>query len=75
MIERLSKDLQAEFPDMKGFSPRNLGHMKKFAETCTDLQFVQQAAAKLPAELQGQLPSIEELEAELEGPGKEALSS
>lgn len=29
-----------------------------------------QLAEALPAELQGQLPSIEELEAELEGPGE-----
>ena len=48
VIEQLSRDLKAEFPDMKGFSPRNLGYMRKFAETWTDEDFVQQVAAKLP---------------------------
>jgi predicted nuclease of restriction endonuclease-like (RecB) superfamily len=32
VIERLAKDLRAEFPDMQGLSPRNLGYMKAFAE-------------------------------------------
>jgi len=32
IIETLSKDLQKEFPTMKGFSPRNLKYMKKFSE-------------------------------------------
>jgi predicted nuclease of restriction endonuclease-like (RecB) superfamily len=31
VIDRLSKDLKDEFPDMSGFSPRNLSSMKKFA--------------------------------------------
>ena len=48
VIEQLSRDLRAEFPDMKGFSPRNLGYMRKFADTWTDRDFVQQVAAKLP---------------------------
>ena len=32
VIERLSKDLRSEFPEMQGLSPRNLGYMKAFAE-------------------------------------------
>lgn len=48
VIGQLSHDLKAEFPEMKGFSPRNLGYMRKFAETWTDEAFVQQVAAKLP---------------------------
>lgn len=48
IIERLAKDLRAEFPDMKGFSPRNLKYMRKFAETWPDEQFVQQLVAQLP---------------------------
>lgn len=32
VIDRLATDLRAEFPDMKGFSPRNLKYMRKFAE-------------------------------------------
>jgi hypothetical protein len=33
---------------MKGFSPRNLKYMRKFAEVWTDEQIVQQAAAQIP---------------------------
>ena len=32
VIERLAKDLKYEFPDMKGFSSRNLKYMRSFAE-------------------------------------------
>jgi len=46
--ERLSQDLRAAFPDMKGFSPRNLKYMRAFAEAWPDAEFVQQAAAQLP---------------------------
>jgi predicted nuclease of restriction endonuclease-like (RecB) superfamily len=48
VIERLVLDLRAAFPEMKGFSPRNLKYMRAFAEAWPDLQFVQQAAAQLP---------------------------
>lgn len=48
VIERLSKDLKREFPDMKGFSARNLGYMKAFAAAWPDEQFLQQVAAKIP---------------------------
>lgn len=48
VIERLATDLRAEFPDMKGFSPRNLKYMRKFAESWVDEEFVQQAAAQIP---------------------------
>ena len=48
VIERLAHDLRAAFPDMKGFSPRNLKYMRAFAEAWPDVQFVQQAAAQLP---------------------------
>ena len=48
VIAQLSRDLASEFPDMKGFSRRNLGYMKAFAQTWTDESFVQQVAAKLP---------------------------
>ena len=34
VIERLAHDLRAAFPDMKGFSPRNLKYMRAFAEAC-----------------------------------------
>lgn len=48
VIERLSKDLRSEFPEMKGFSVRNLLYMKLFADTSPDSEFVQQVAAHLP---------------------------
>nr|WP_315418637.1 PDDEXK nuclease domain-containing protein [uncultured Pseudomonas sp.] len=48
VIERLAQDLRAAFPDMKGFSPRNLKYMRAFAEAWPDSEFVQQAAAQLP---------------------------
>ena len=45
IIERLSQDLRVAFPEMKGFSPRNLKYMRAFAEAYPDKTFVQQAAA------------------------------
>nr|WP_295111873.1 DUF1016 N-terminal domain-containing protein [uncultured Caulobacter sp.] len=47
VIDRLATDLRAEFPEMKGFSPRNLKYMRSFAEAYPDAEFVQQAAAQL----------------------------
>jgi len=44
IIEQLSVDLQKEFPDMKGFSVRNLLYMKQFAAVHDDLLITQQAA-------------------------------
>ena len=41
-------DLRREFPEMKGFSARNLKYMRLFAETWTDGQFVQQVVAQIP---------------------------
>lgn len=38
VIDQLSKDLSSEFPDMKGFSPRNLLYMRQFAEAYTITQ-------------------------------------
>lgn len=48
VIDRLSRDLRHEFPEIKGFSPRNLKYMRAFAEAWPDEPFVQQAAAQLP---------------------------
>lgn len=48
VIERLAVDLKTAFPEMKGFSPRNLKYMRAFAEAWPELEFVQQAAAQLP---------------------------
>jgi predicted nuclease of restriction endonuclease-like (RecB) superfamily len=48
VIERLAQDLRNAFPEMKGFSPRNLKYMRAFAEAWPDTEFVQQAAAQMP---------------------------
>ncbi|MDP3112706.1 MAG: PDDEXK nuclease domain-containing protein [Thermodesulfovibrionales bacterium] len=48
VIDRLAADLRREFPDMQGFSPRNLKYMRTFAEAYPDKQFVQQAVAQIP---------------------------
>lgn len=48
VIERLAQDLRSAFPEMKGFSSRNLKYMRAFAEAWPDEVFVQQAAAQLP---------------------------
>ena len=48
VIERLAHDLRTAFPQMKGFSPRNLKYMRAFAEAWPGAEFVQQAAAQLP---------------------------
>jgi predicted nuclease of restriction endonuclease-like (RecB) superfamily len=48
VIERLSVDLREAFPDMKGFSSRNLKYMSFFARSCPDLLIGQQSAAQLP---------------------------
>jgi predicted nuclease of restriction endonuclease-like (RecB) superfamily len=48
VIDRMSYDLKNEFPDMNGFSPRNLKYMRKFAETWTDFEIVQRTVAQIP---------------------------
>ena len=48
VIDNLARDLKRSFPDMQGFSLRNLKYMKSFAEAWPEEQIVQQAAALLP---------------------------
>jgi predicted nuclease of restriction endonuclease-like (RecB) superfamily len=48
IIDRLSEDLRAAYPDLQGFSPRNLKYMRAFAAAWPDLEIVQRAAAQLP---------------------------
>ena len=48
VIDRLAADLRVEFPQMKGFSTRNLKYMRAFAQAFPDEQFVQQLAAQIP---------------------------
>lgn len=48
VIGKLADDLRAAFPDMKGFSPRNLSYMRQAAEILGEHPVLQQVAAKLP---------------------------
>lgn len=48
VVDRLARDLRNAFPDMKGFSPRNLKYMRAFAEAWPDGEFVQAVLAQLP---------------------------
>lgn len=48
VIDRLAADLRRSFPEMKGFSPRNLKYMRAFASAWPEEAVVQQAAAQIP---------------------------
>jgi predicted nuclease of restriction endonuclease-like (RecB) superfamily len=48
VIDRLAQDLKAAFPDIRGFSPRNIRYMRTFALAYPDEQIVQRSAAQLP---------------------------
>ena len=47
-IENLAVDIKLSFPNVKGYSVRNLKYMAKFAMTYPDREFVQQAVAQIP---------------------------
>jgi predicted nuclease of restriction endonuclease-like (RecB) superfamily len=47
VIDRLSYDLKKAFPDMTGFSPRNLKYMRKFAESWQERSIVQEVLAQI----------------------------
>lgn len=48
VVDRLARDLKAAFPDMRGFSPRNLKYMRALAQAFPQPEFVQQPVAQLP---------------------------
>jgi predicted nuclease of restriction endonuclease-like (RecB) superfamily len=48
VIRRLADDLRFEFPEMKGFSPRNLQYMTTFARAWPGSSIAQQPVAQLP---------------------------
>lgn len=48
VVDQLAKDLRQAFPDMKGFSPRNLKYMRAFAEAYPKPSIVQQGVAQIP---------------------------
>ena len=47
VIDRLSHDLHTAFPQMKGFSTRNLKYMRAFALSYSDETFVQEVLAHI----------------------------
>ena len=48
VIEQVSADLRAAFPEMRGFSPSNLKYMRAFAEAWPDFPDRQQPVGDLP---------------------------
>jgi predicted nuclease of restriction endonuclease-like (RecB) superfamily len=48
VIDRLAADLRQEFPEVTGFSPRNLKYMRALAEAWPDEPIVQQLVAQIP---------------------------
>lgn len=48
VIDRLALDLKDAFPDMRGWSSRNLKYMAFFAQRCPNGLIGQQPAAQLP---------------------------
>jgi predicted nuclease of restriction endonuclease-like (RecB) superfamily len=48
VIDRLSADLRAAYPDMTGLSPRNLKYMRAFAAAWPKPEIVQRVVARLP---------------------------
>ena len=47
-IDNLAADIKIEFPNVKGYSVRNLKYMAKFAGAYPDGEFVQQVVAQIP---------------------------
>jgi predicted nuclease of restriction endonuclease-like (RecB) superfamily len=47
VIDQLSRDLAAQFPEMKGLSPRNLKYMRALAEAWPEEAIVQEPLAQL----------------------------
>lgn len=48
VIDRMSHDLKTAFPEMSGFSPRNLKYMRKFADAWQNIEIVQRTVAQIP---------------------------
>lgn len=48
VIDQMAKDLKDAFPDMSGFSPRNIKYMRKFAECWPNYEIVQRVVAQIP---------------------------
>jgi hypothetical protein len=53
VVERLAVDLRGAFPDMSGFSGRNLRDMKRMSLAYSGADFWRQAVAKTPGDSRG----------------------
>lgn len=47
VIVQLAKDLKSEFPDLKGFSQRNLIFMRQFVQAYPDIEIVKQVVSQI----------------------------
>ena len=47
VVEHLAKDLRLEFPNLQGYSKRNLMYMRQFAEAYPQFEFVQAPLAQI----------------------------
>lgn len=48
VVDRLSADLREQYPEARGYSPRNLKYMRTFDEAWSSEAIVQQLVAQLP---------------------------
>jgi predicted nuclease of restriction endonuclease-like (RecB) superfamily len=48
VVERLSRDLRREFPDLRGFSPRNMWDMRRLYESVREHPLLRQLVAEIP---------------------------
>ncbi len=83
LIEQLSKDLMAEFPEIKGFSRSNLMYIKKwylfYSSATLPNQIAQQAVSQLPAEQKvqqpvGQIQEVEKSQQVVDQTGQRAIT-
>lgn len=47
-LDQFSQDLRQAFPEMQGFSKRNLEHIRRFATLYPTIEFAKQAVSQLP---------------------------
>ncbi|MBI2263761.1 MAG: DUF1016 domain-containing protein [Armatimonadetes bacterium] len=64
VVERLAADLRAEFPDMRGFSSRNIWDMRRFYAASTESHFLSQAVREMAREQES--PILRQAVAELD---------
>lgn len=63
VVQRLAADLRTEFPDMRGFSTRNIWDMRRFYAACTEPAFLSLAGPALARDPKS--PFLRQLVAEI----------